>query len=843
MLRIITQVVFMIIIMAATAYPFEPFFDSRVDYPMGGYIECMTNADFNNDGFIDFACGSDTYTGETFTHLNVYINHGDGTYLAPVEVESGPNIAAIIHGDFNGDGWTDLATVTDYSDLNIIMNQGDGTLVWERRYSDIFSSRITVIDFNNDGYDDILQNAYPNINILFSNGDGTFAVGDAGQDMLQFPMDVVGNPINWNVNDDEYEDLLIWGFKFVYTTPEEYYQQPTIATFVNNGDSSFQAGVEYLHGSSGTEGLYGFETGYFNSDSDKDLLISDFLGNRVVLISNGNGSFKSNFSFMLDYLIPITCGDINRDDFSDIIISDSENTTLSVMQNNADDQISFTDPVDYPGKWGTNLSWKINISSSDLNNDNYDDIILSQFTISTILNHRDGTFPIFNPITNMGIEAFDMLTEDFNSDGSADLITIDENLIYLSYNDGNGNFADRQTLSIGLSDPRGIFSGYFDSDEFFDFAVAGTDGLILFYGQEAGGFQQGTNLADSLGFVAGYGGLAADLNDDGFMDFATYYSGNYDLNIVLSNSTGTYHLDAYNLPNMPNVTHKDIAVADIDLDNDLDIVIGSANGAIYVNFNDGDGGFQTYSTIPTEYWVMGIVLQDLNDDGYADIAATQLDSYDGYVSVHLNNGDGTFASAAEYGRLYSPWYENITFADMDGDGDPDLLATIKTSSGTAVFVNEGDGTFPEIQYYSGGGNPVVLAVNDFNSDLTYDIAALSTTENENYVYLYLNSEQTGTPIAENEVQELLPITSTLFQNYPNPFNPTTAISYQLSAACQVDLSIYNVLGQKVTTLVSEEQPVGVYHVKWDASSFSSGLYFYQLKTGVHSSVRKMMFMR
>jgi len=68
----------------------------------------------------------------------------------------------------------------------------------------------------------------------------------------------------------------------------------------------------------------------------------------------------------------------------------------------------------------------------------------------------------------------------------------------------------------------------------------------------------------------------------------------------------------------------------------------------------------------------------------------------------------------------------------------------------------------------------------------------------------------------------------LFQNYPNPFNTVTAIGYQLSAVSQVELSIYNLLGQKVATLISEKQPAGKYQVEWDASGFASGVYYYRL---------------
>ncbi|KPL11699.1 MAG: hypothetical protein AMS23_07385 [Bacteroides sp. SM1_62] len=73
----------------------------------------------------------------------------------------------------------------------------------------------------------------------------------------------------------------------------------------------------------------------------------------------------------------------------------------------------------------------------------------------------------------------------------------------------------------------------------------------------------------------------------------------------------------------------------------------------------------------------------------------------------------------------------------------------------------------------------------------------------------------------------------LLQNYPNPFNPVTTIEYTVRAyghtPQQVNLSIYNLLGQKIATLVNKKQPAGSYEVQWDASEFASGLYIYQLK--------------
>ena len=84
----------------------------------------------------------------------------------------------------------------------------------------------------------------------------------------------------------------------------------------------------------------------------------------------------------------------------------------------------------------------------------------------------------------------------------------------------------------------------------------------------------------------------------------------------------------------------------------------------------------------------------------------------------------------------------------------------------------------------------------------------------------------------------------LHQNYPNPFNPTTIIGYQLSAVSEVELSVYNLIGQKVATLVSDKQNAGSHQVEWDASGFASGIYFYQLQTDRgFVQTRKLMFIK
>jgi hypothetical protein len=89
----------------------------------------------------------------------------------------------------------------------------------------------------------------------------------------------------------------------------------------------------------------------------------------------------------------------------------------------------------------------------------------------------------------------------------------------------------------------------------------------------------------------------------------------------------------------------------------------------------------------------------------------------------------------------------------------------------------------------------------------------------------------------------VPLRYALMQNYPNPFNPTTAISYQLSAFSPVTLKVFDVLGREVATLVNEVRQPGVYTVRWDASSFPSGVYFYHLEAGDFRATRKLMLVK
>lgn len=83
----------------------------------------------------------------------------------------------------------------------------------------------------------------------------------------------------------------------------------------------------------------------------------------------------------------------------------------------------------------------------------------------------------------------------------------------------------------------------------------------------------------------------------------------------------------------------------------------------------------------------------------------------------------------------------------------------------------------------------------------------------------------------------------LFQNYQNPFNPVTTISYQLPKSAFVNLSIYNITGQLVETIVNDYKNPGFYTVEWNASNVGSGIYFYKISAGEFTKVRKCLVVK
>jgi hypothetical protein len=171
-----------------------------------------------------------------------------------------------------------------------------------------------------------------------------------------------------------------------------------------------------------------------------------------------------------------------------------------------------------------------------------------------------------------------------------------------------------------------------------------------------------------------------------------------------------------------------------------------------------------------------------------------------------------------------------------------------TSEQWANFIvlnlNIGSGSQYELLLYDGYNNlfaPLTLTTMQGIRKISWPGGKTAFVASQNgYLFAYFPNNPSAVEDNNNFSSGLR---YSLSQNYPNPFNPSTSISWQLPEAGLVTLKIFDVLGREVKTLVNEELTAGKHETAFDASLFSSGVYFYQLKSGKYVETKKMVLMK
>ena len=151
-----------------------------------------------------------------------------------------------------------------------------------------------------------------------------------------------------------------------------------------------------------------------------------------------------------------------------------------------------------------------------------------------------------------------------------------------------------------------------------------------------------------------------------------------------------------------------------------------------------------------------------------------------------------------------------------------------------LFISPASGDF----HLKAGSQPVDIGTSDVSPVVTSDIDDIPRPLGNGYdigAYEFQSATEVKNVIGKDEF--------TLLQNYPNPFNPYTVIRYRIEQSGFVILKIYNVLGKEIKTLVNEYRPVGTYETEFDGTDLSSGVYFYQLKTGTNVHTMKMTLVK
>lgn len=186
---------------------------------------------------------------------------------------------------------------------------------------------------------------------------------------------------------------------------------------------------------------------------------------------------------------------------------------------------------------------------------------------------------------------------------------------------------------------------------------------------------------------------------------------------------------------------------------------------------------------------------------------------------------------AIYGKV--PGAPNSTRVNISPDPKPRPPYDTYSYSLTYNFSDVGIGSHPHYRenYAIGDVKPgvyVITSINGYRREVTVEAGKISNADAE-----------TGT---SNEYNQLV-TGLRLNQNYPNPFNPVTTISYELSSSTFTNLSVYDMLGQKVAELVNEQRPSGFYEVDFDASNLSSGIYIYRLTTNANVLTKKLTLVK
>ena len=177
-------------------------------------------------------------------------------------------------------------------------------------------------------------------------------------------------------------------------------------------------------------------------------------------------------------------------------------------------------------------------------------------------------------------------------------------------------------------------------------------------------------------------------------------------------------------------------------------------------------------------------------------------------------------------------------ADFDADGDMDIVVTGKYENTVYCYMNNTPPNWNKvlIEPSLSGANEVYVVDMIDNGDSDIIVTGWNSHE-----VVWYDNERIFDPI--EKLQDLVPQDYSLSQNYPNPFNPTTTISWQLAVGSPVQLEVFNLVGQKVATLVNEKQPAGSYSIEFYASHLASGVYLYRLQAGDYVETRKMVLMK
>ena len=622
------------------------------------------------------------------------------------------NSGVTLGGDFNGDGKQDLVTQVEnnrnsclatYS-ISVVLSNGDGTFqtpVLTAIPNNNSCAHIAVGDVNGDGKDDILvaheascSEGTSSIDVMISNGDGSFTQG------TNYPItntNLAGGVVA-DVSSDSKLDIVV----------VDQAVPANVWTLLGNGNGTFQTPTSVAL--SGTSGI-GAAFSDLNGDGLLDIAEMDSDTNELTIylatsVTTYANAVSYDTSDAVHDACSLTAGDLTGDSKAEIVNANCNDDTLTVFVNNGDGTfqtgVYYADGLSAPGGTTADL-YPEAVSIADVNGDGKADIISmndDSADVTILFGNGDGTVNV--PSIGYAVGGFPYqpaVVGDFNGDGNVDLVVADLefSLVFLKgYGDGSFRSAVDYFAPVPSGTPSGVTvaTGDFNGDGNPDFVLGNCCGkqvgITVFLSRADGSLQPGVNYFSA--------------NDDQELQYVT--------------------------------------VADFDKDGKLDIAAADSQNSVVQIFNGvGDGTFTVgVSMASGESYdqPVGIITGDFNHDGFPDIAVANVNDGTQDVGVLLNDGTGNFLATVPY-NLSQGFYDiGMAAADLNSDGNLDLIIPLRYGSDVAILLGNSDGTFQaEADLSIPSTVPVGAAVGDFNGDGKLDLAVTLAEDGTNGVAVAL----------------------------------------------------------------------------------------------------------
>jgi hypothetical protein len=391
------------------------------------------------------------------------------------------------------------------------------------------------------------------------------------------------------------------------------------------------------------------------------------------------------------------------------------------------------------------------------------------------------------PATVPDGHANSLVMQDFNHDGILDLATADygNNTVSILLGKGDGSFAPPITYPVGNA-PQGLATGDFNGDGIPDLAVTnnGSSDVSILLGNGDGTFKPAVNYSGPNTPVAV---VVGDFNGDGHLDLAiSNNGGNAPVTILLGNGDGTFQSPISQQFGFGSIS---LTAGDFNHDGKLDLaILNGGSNTVQVLLGNGDGTFAGPQTIslPNDAIPAAIASADLNGDGNQDLIIA--DGVGNAAEVLLGNGDGSFQPARIYATGNNP--RALAIADVNLDGKPDIVLANQSNNDVSILLGNGDGSFLPAQDYVVGSMPDSVVVGDFNGDGMPDIAIANfdTTNTVNDVSILLGNG-TGTFPAAVDINS-------------GPTAPFAVVEKDLNGDSRADLILSDRSGDNVDVLIA-----------------------------------------